>query len=47
MTKLRTFSTPEMLTPSEIAQLKQKDKEASAYARKVFKKKAARSRRLA
>lgn len=27
-----------MLTPSEIAQLRQKDKEASAYARKVFKK---------
>jgi len=28
-----------MLTPSEIAQLRQKDREASAYAQKVFKKK--------
>jgi len=39
-TKPRTSSVSKMLTPSEIEQVKRKDREASAYARKVFKKKA-------
>ena len=38
-TKPRTSSVSQMLTPSEIEQVKRKHREASAYARKVFKAK--------